>query len=98
MANVYIWIFYLFVPDEVSQTTEDIIVPLETVQSSQLCPLCEQYASEALEYLSANKTQTEIIGALYLVCFKLDYLKQQVSLLVPRNDKVIPVIVGNLVC
>jgi Saposin-like type B, region 1 len=98
IANIYSWILYLFVSDEISQSTEDIIVILETVQSSQLCPLCEKYASDAIEYLSANKTQIEIIGALHLVCSKLDYLKQQVSLLVSRSDKVIPVVVGNMVC
>jgi saposin len=62
---------------EVSQPTEEIIVPVEIVKSSQFCQLCEQYASEALDYLSGNKTQTEIISALHLVCSKIDYLKQQ---------------------
>ncbi|KAJ4772918.1 hypothetical protein LUZ62_063439 [Rhynchospora pubera] len=62
---------------EVSHTTEEIILPVETMKSSQFCQLCEQFASEALGYLSGNETQTEIISALHLVCSKIDYLKQQ---------------------
>ncbi|KAF3330429.1 proactivator polypeptide-like 1 isoform X2 [Carex littledalei] len=62
---------------EVSQPTEEIILPVETVKSSQFCQLCEQYASEAIDYLSRSETQTEIFSALYHVCSKLDYIKQQ---------------------
>lgn len=92
MVNIYIWISFFVCSTEVSQPTEEIIVQLGTVESSQFCQLCEEYASEALDYLSRNETQTEIISALHLVCSKVDYLKQQVCLLVPRSDKVIPVI------
>ncbi|KAJ3688333.1 hypothetical protein LUZ61_017497 [Rhynchospora tenuis] len=67
---------------EVSHTTEEIILPVETMKSSQFCQLCEQFASEALGYISGNETQTEIISALHLVCSKIDYLKQQCITLV----------------
>lgn len=62
---------------EVSQPTEEIILPVETFKSSQFCQLCEQYASEAIDYLSRSETQTEIFSALYHICSKVDYLKQQ---------------------
>jgi hypothetical protein len=39
-------------------------IALETAKSSQLCQLCEWYASTALYYHSGNKTQSEIISAL----------------------------------
>lgn len=41
------------------------------------CTLCEEFATEALNYLSENKTQTEIIGILHKSCFRIPTFKKQ---------------------
>ncbi|KMZ60904.1 Saposin B domain-containing protein [Zostera marina] len=46
------------------------------------CTLCEEYASLALDYLSQNKTQTEIIDSLTQACSRLKSFQQQCILLV----------------
>lgn len=43
------------------------------------CTLCEEYASLALDYLSQNKTQTEIIDSLTQACSRLKSFQQQVD-------------------
>ncbi|KAL8141031.1 hypothetical protein V2J09_007052, partial [Rumex salicifolius] len=41
------------------------------------CTLCEEYSSLALDYLTENKTQMEIIEALHDACSELHTLKEQ---------------------
>ncbi|KAG8377110.1 hypothetical protein BUALT_Bualt09G0134400 [Buddleja alternifolia] len=54
----------------------------EVRKNDQLCTACEEYAAEALTYLSENKTQTEIISILHKSCSKIPSFKQQCIVLV----------------
>ncbi|CAI9774772.1 unnamed protein product [Fraxinus pennsylvanica] len=54
----------------------------EVSKNNELCTLCEDFASEALNYLSENKTQTEIISILHKSCSKIPTLKKQCIVLV----------------
>ncbi|PIN15746.1 Prosaposin [Handroanthus impetiginosus] len=57
--------------------------PVEAVRKNEnLCTLCEEFAAEALNYLSKNKTQTEIISILHKSCSKIPSFKQQCIILV----------------
>lgn len=48
-------------------------------KNDNVCTLCEEFAAEALNYLSENKTQTEIIKVLHKSCSKLLSFKQEVN-------------------
>lgn len=50
----------------------------EVSKNENLCTLCEQFATEALDYLEQNKTQFEIISMLHKSCSKIPSFKQQV--------------------
>ncbi|KAL3830251.1 hypothetical protein ACJIZ3_019053 [Penstemon smallii] len=50
--------------------------------NENLCTLCEEFTAEALNYLSENKTQTEIISTLHKSCSKIPSFKQQCIVLV----------------
>eukprot|EP00257_Ricinus_communis_P012027 XP_002533718.2 prosaposin [Ricinus communis] len=54
----------------------------EVVGNEQVCVLCEEFASQALDYLTENKTQTEILGALHQACSRVPTFKQQCMTLV----------------
>lgn len=54
----------------------------EINKNDQLCGLCEEFAAEAINYLSENKTQTEIISILHKSCSKIPSFKQQCIVLV----------------
>ncbi|KAL2557828.1 saposin B domain-containing protein [Forsythia ovata] len=54
----------------------------EASKNNELCTMCEDFASEALNYLSENKTQTEIISILHKSCSKISTVKQQCIVLV----------------
>ncbi|KAL2541415.1 saposin B domain-containing protein [Abeliophyllum distichum] len=54
----------------------------EAGKNNELCTMCEDFASEALNYLSENKTQTEIISILHKSCSKIPTVKQQCIVLV----------------
>ncbi|RLN00429.1 prosaposin-like isoform X2 [Panicum miliaceum] len=51
-------------------------------ENSQLCQLCEQFASEALFYLNENETKTEIIDTLHQACSKFPSFKLECTRLV----------------
>lgn len=51
-------------------------------KNENLCTLCEEFTSEALEYLLLNKTQKEIISILHKSCSKIPSFKQQCIVLV----------------
>ncbi|XP_022877873.1 prosaposin-like isoform X2 [Olea europaea var. sylvestris] len=53
----------------------------EVSKNNELCTLCEDFASEALNYLSENKTQTEIISILHKSCSKIPTIKQQIEII-----------------
>lgn len=47
-------------------------------RNDNLCTLCEEFASEAVDYLAENKTQTEIIGLLHVACNSVGSFKREV--------------------
>lgn len=49
-------------------------------KKENVCTLCEEFATDAQNYLSANKTQKEIVDMLQKSCSKLHSFKQEVSL------------------
>lgn len=51
----------------------------EIAGNTKVCTLCEEFASQALDYLSENKTQTEIVEILHNSCSQLQSFKQQVN-------------------
>ncbi|KAL6580964.1 hypothetical protein OROMI_006887 [Orobanche minor] len=51
-------------------------------ENERLCSLCEEFVGNALNYLSENKTQTEILDILHKSCSKLPSFKQQCIVLV----------------
>ncbi|KAL6574504.1 hypothetical protein OROMI_011789 [Orobanche minor] len=51
-------------------------------ENERLCSLCEEFAGNALNYLSENKTQTEILDILHNSCSKVPSFKQQCIVLV----------------
>lgn len=50
----------------------------EVSKKEDLCSLCEEFASEALDYLTLNETQEDIITILHKSCSKIPSFKQQV--------------------
>lgn len=48
------------------------------LRNDNVCMLCEEYTSQALDYLSDNKTQTEILERLHKSCSHLPSFKQEV--------------------
>lgn len=51
----------------------------EVGKKENVCTLCEEFTAEALNYLAANKTQTEIVHILHKSCSKLHSFRQEVS-------------------
>lgn len=47
-----------------------------------VCTLCEEFTAEALTYLNANKTQTEIMDILYFSCSRLHFFKKECLVMV----------------
>jgi len=50
--------------------------------NDNLCTLCEEFASEAVDYLAENKTQTEIIELLHVACSSVGVFKPECITLV----------------
>lgn len=59
-----------------------------TTRDNQVCTFCEEFASQALDYLTENKTRTEIIDGLHVVCSQVHSFKQQVLPLLKMVDYV----------
>lgn len=51
----------------------------EVAENKKVCTLCEEFASQTLDYLSENKTQTEILEILHNSCSQLHSFKQKVN-------------------
>ncbi|XP_043725437.1 prosaposin [Telopea speciosissima] len=51
-------------------------------KDERVCTLCEQFTAQAVQYLSENKTQKQVIEDLHLACHKLHSFKQQCITLV----------------
>ncbi|KDP22785.1 hypothetical protein JCGZ_00372 [Jatropha curcas] len=52
------------------------------IKNNQVCTLCEEFATQALDYLTENKTQTEIVDILHGACSKVHSFKEQCITLV----------------
>ncbi|KAL9268061.1 Prosaposin-like protein [Drosera capensis] len=57
--------------------SSDISGVKETTKKIDVCTLCEEYATVALDYLSEDKTQTEVIEVLHEACSQLHSLAQE---------------------
>ncbi|KMT06581.1 hypothetical protein BVRB_7g157510 [Beta vulgaris subsp. vulgaris] len=51
-------------------------------RSVDVCTLCEEYTTLALDYLNQNKTQNEVMDSLHKACLQMHGLAQQCTLLV----------------
>lgn len=54
----------------------------EQTRRPDVCTLCEEYSAKALEYLSENKTQEEVMDYLHNACHQLHSFEQQCTTLV----------------
>ncbi|XP_075513128.1 uncharacterized protein LOC142548604 isoform X3 [Primulina tabacum] len=54
----------------------------EVMKNETLCSLCEEYSTDAVCYLSENKTQTEIIDILHKICARIPTFSKQCIALV----------------
>ncbi|KAK8619378.1 hypothetical protein V6N13_133340 [Hibiscus sabdariffa] len=66
---------------QINQGQDEEIV-LNIVRNDNVCTLCEEYATEAIEFLSRNKTQTEIVELLHKSCSRMPSFEQQCITLV----------------
>ncbi|XP_074366818.1 uncharacterized protein LOC141707517 [Apium graveolens] len=60
----------------------DIENDKEVDKKGDVCTLCEEFTSNALTCLNANKTQREIMDILYFSCSKLHFLKKECLVMV----------------
>ncbi|KAF7845212.1 prosaposin-like isoform X1 [Senna tora] len=58
--------------------------PWSEPNKKDVCALCEEYSSKALDYLTNNKTQDEIIDILHNTCHEMRSFKQQCLALVDQ--------------
>uniref|UniRef100_A0A6N2K7L9 Saposin B-type domain-containing protein n=1 Tax=Salix viminalis TaxID=40686 RepID=A0A6N2K7L9_SALVM len=66
-----------------NQEQENTIQTSNNVKrKDEVCTLCEEFASQALNYLAENKTQTEILEKLHRTCSRLTTLEQECITLV----------------
>lgn len=52
--------------------------PQKVLKNEEICTFCEEYATEALECLANNDTQTEVIEMLHMTCSKVPPFKKEV--------------------
>ncbi|KAG8481390.1 hypothetical protein CXB51_026144 [Gossypium anomalum] len=71
-------------PGSVVQTNQgqDEEVVENIVWKDNVCTLCEEFATEAIDFLSQNKTQTEIVEVLHKSCSRIPSFEQQCITLV----------------
>ncbi|XP_078436539.1 saposin B domain-containing protein [Wolffia australiana] len=72
------------------------VSPEGKAMNDNLCTLCEEFASQALDYFHSNKTQEEIIERLHHGCSQLHHLKEQCILLVDYYAPLFFVEVGSV--
>lgn len=48
------------------------------VRKDNVCTLCKEFATEAIDFLSQNQTQTEIVEVLHKSCSHIPSFEQQV--------------------
>lgn len=46
--------------------------------NDNLCTLCEEFATEAVDYFAENKTRAEVMHMLHQACERMPSFKQQV--------------------
>jgi len=64
------------------ELVREIQVSEGVVRNEKECMLCEEFATDALKYFAANKTQMEIMDILHKSCSRLLYYKDECSVLV----------------
>ena len=64
------------------QASEGFISKEVEKKNENLCTLCEHFAAQALDYITKNKTQEEVIENRHHACAKLHHLNEQCILLV----------------
>jgi len=64
--------------------SDDSVLQMETVKVSEenLCTLCEDFATEIIDYLEDNTTQAAVIDILYQTCSTLRPIEEQCTSLV----------------
>ncbi|XP_038720200.1 prosaposin-like isoform X2 [Tripterygium wilfordii] len=65
-----------------SQKHESGIGASEVSRTDRVCTLCEEFTTEAIGYLSENKTQTEVLDILHKACSRVPSFKEQCLVLV----------------
>ncbi|KAK8976929.1 hypothetical protein V6N11_019603 [Hibiscus sabdariffa] len=66
---------------QINQGQDEEVIE-KVARKDNVCTLCEEFTSEAIEYLSQNKSQTEIVEMLHKSCSQLRSFKQQCITLV----------------
>ena len=64
------------------QASEGFVSKEVEKKNENLYTLCEQFAAQALDYITKNKTQEEVIESRHHACAKLHHLHEQCILLV----------------
>ncbi|XP_038701438.1 prosaposin-like [Tripterygium wilfordii] len=65
-----------------NQKHENGIGALEVSRNDRVCTLCEEFTTEAIDYLSENKTQTEVLDILHKACSRVSSYEEQCLILV----------------
>ncbi|KAE8714444.1 putative Cytochrome P450 [Hibiscus syriacus] len=53
----------------------------KVARNDNVCPLCEEFTTEAIEYLSQNKTQAEIVEMLHKSCYRIPSFTKQLEII-----------------
>ncbi|XP_065853457.1 uncharacterized protein [Euphorbia lathyris] len=69
-------VIFDILPEKDNQSSDAV------VGNDQVCTLCEEFAEQAVDYMTENKTQTEIIETLHRTCAQMPSFKQQCTTLV----------------
>ncbi|KAK8571449.1 hypothetical protein V6N13_047137 [Hibiscus sabdariffa] len=65
---------------QINQGLDEEVIE-KVARNDNVCTLCEEYTSEAIDYLSQNKTQTEIVELLHKSCSRIpSFMKQCITL------------------
>ncbi|KAJ8764386.1 hypothetical protein K2173_006126 [Erythroxylum novogranatense] len=49
----------------------------EVTKNNQVCTLCEEFATQALDYLANNKTENEVLEILRATCSRVSTFKEK---------------------
>lgn len=66
---------------QINQGQDEEVVE-KVARNDNVCTLCEEFATDAINFLLQNQTQTEIIDILHKSCSRIPSFQQQVSWLI----------------